>query len=128
MLTFLVDTTVLADHQRGRADATLFLKRTGIVLSYVTMYEMLVGAKNKLVMQDTVRIMSAFEIDWGSESIGKLAMAILRDYRLKIGIGIYDSILAATAVEQKLILVTDNVKHFRGIEGLRVKKLSEVVK
>lgn len=128
MPMFLVDTTVLADHQRGRREATSFLQHPGILLSYVTVYEMLMGAKNKKIMTDTVKIISSFEVDWGSESIGKSAMIILQNYRLKIGIGIYDCILAATALEKNLLLVTDNIKHFHSIEGLRVKKLSEVIK
>jgi len=59
--------------------------------------------------------------------VNQRALEILIKYRLKQGIGILDCMLAATALENKMILITDNIKHFRGIEGLVVKKLSEVI-
>lgn len=127
MSTYLVDTTVLVDVQRHRLEAAQFLKNNDIVVSYVTSLEMLVGVKNREDMLKTNKLLMGLAIHSGNEKISEKAIEIIKKYRLKIGIGIYDAILAATAIELKMILITDNLKHFRQIEGLGVKKLSEVI-
>lgn len=127
MSTYLVDTTVLVDVQRQRLEAAQFLKENDVVISYVTGLEMLVGVKNKVDMLKTNTLLTSLVMDGGNAKISEEAVNIMRNYRLKIGIGIYDAILAATAVVLKLTLVSDNVKHFQGIEGLKIKKLADVV-
>lgn len=127
MSTYLVDTTVLVDVQRHRLEAAQFLKDNDIVVSYVTSLEMLVGVKSREDMLKTNKLLMGLVIHSGNAKISEKAIEIIRKYRLKMGIGIYDAILAATAIELKMILVTDNIKHFREIEGLVAKKLSEVI-
>ncbi|MFH2085479.1 MAG: type II toxin-antitoxin system VapC family toxin [bacterium] len=127
MSTYLVDTTVLIDVQRHRLEAAQFLKDNDVVVSYVTSLEMLVGVKNKEDMSKTNKLLNGLVMHGGNTKISEKAVEFMRSYRLIMGIGIYDAILAATAIELKMILVTDNVKHFRGIGGLVVKKLAEVI-
>jgi hypothetical protein len=115
------------DVQRHRLEAAQFLKDNDIVISYVTALEMLVGPKNNEDMLKTSKLLMGLSIDGGTAKISERAIEIMKRYRLKMGMGIYDAILAATAIELKIILVTDNIKHFRSIEGLGVKKLSEAV-
>lgn len=127
MPSYLIDTTVLIDHQRNRREATEFLQRKGLLLAYVSVMEMIAGARNTNMLRENRRITEGFVIDWGGEEINRRAVGLLEKYRAKVGLGMYDSFLAATAMIRKLTLVTDNVKHFRGIAGLEVKTLSQVV-
>jgi hypothetical protein len=127
MPTYLIDTTVLVDVQRQRLEAAQFLKENDVVISYVTSLEMLVGVKNKVDMLKTNKLLTSLVMHGGNTEISEKAMEIIRICRLKLGIGIYDALLAATALELKLVLVTDNIEHFREIKGLVVKKLSEVI-
>jgi tRNA(fMet)-specific endonuclease VapC len=32
----------------------------------------------------------------------------------------FDLLIGVTAIENKLVLVTDNVKHFAGLEGIKI--------
>lgn len=128
MPSYLVDTTVLIDHQRNRKEATKFLLREGLRISYVSVMEMIVGARDGLMLTKNRRLTEGFVIDWGSEEISKVAIELLQNYRIRMGMGMYDALLAATAVVRNLVLVTDNVRHFRGVAGLTVKTLMQVIK
>lgn len=125
---YLVDTTVLIDHLRGRKTATDFIDKTErLKTSFVVIGELFQGLKNKQELKRVEKLVSLFEIGWGQEKVMILAIDLLKQHSLKQGIGLIDSMIAATALMNDLILVTDNVKHFKFIKGLKVKKLSEVV-
>lgn len=128
MPTYLIDTTVLIDHQRNRREATQLLHKDNVRISYISVMEMIAGAKDAKTLRYNRELTEGFLIDWGSEEINEMALELLGKYRLSMGIGMYDCILAATAIIKKTILVSDNLKHFKGIVGLKVKRLAEVVK
>ena len=50
--------------------------------------------------------------------IGARAYRLLRTYAKSHGLGVFDSLIAATAVENAFTLVTRNRKHYSMIEGL----------
>jgi len=52
------------------------------------------------------------------DSIGTLAYELLKRYSRSDGLHVFDSLVAATAVEEGLTLVTGNRRHFVMIEGL----------
>lgn len=128
MPNYLIDTTVLIDHQRNRKEATRFLSNKGLRLSYICVMEMIAGSRDKPMLATNKQLTGGFVIDWGGEEVNQLAVELLQKYRIKMGMGMYDAFLAATAIVRKNILVSDNVKHFRGVSGLEVKTLSQVVK
>jgi len=64
--------------------------------------------------------LQAFSIDWGSEVIHRKALDLLATYAPSDGLHMSDAIIAATALELKLRLVTKNTKHFRCIKALPV--------
>jgi predicted nucleic acid-binding protein len=68
-----------------------------------------------------------FEVLWGSDESNRIALDILAHFHLSHGIGFLDSLQAAVAWSSGLILVTDNVKHFRIVPGLIVKTPMEVL-
>ena len=53
-----------------------------------------------------------------SESIGAGAYRLLKTYAKSHGLHLFDSLVAATAIEKALTLVTLNRKHYQMIEGL----------
>lgn len=127
MPTYLVDTNVWIESFHGNEQAREFLKKDDLFVSYVTKAELIFGARDKRSLSNLEKILGEYGVNWGSDLVNQRALEILIKYRLKQGIGILDCMLAATALENKMILITDNIKHFRGIEGLVVKKLSEVI-
>ncbi|MDZ7586576.1 MAG: type II toxin-antitoxin system VapC family toxin [Patescibacteria group bacterium] len=130
MAKYLIDTTVFIDYWRGRGEAINFLKKQkmDLLVSYLTIGELVQGVRNKKELKMFEEIVSGFDLDWSSREIGIKAIEILKELKLKQGIGLVDAILAATALTRKLVLVTDNVKHFKFVKELKVKKLSEMVK
>ena len=55
-----------------------------------------------------------------SELIGGRAYELLKSYAKSHGLHVFDSRIAATAIEEGLTLATRNKKHFHMIEGLSV--------
>lgn len=127
MARYLVDTTVFIDHLRGKGKATKLIGNTqGIVISFVVLGELLQGIKDKRELNKLEKLVDLYEVDWGQEKVMKLSIDLLKQYGLKQGIGLIDAMLAATALIRKLILVSDNLKHFRPIDGLRVRRPEEI--
>jgi predicted nucleic acid-binding protein len=56
-----------------------------------------------------------------SENIGHRACVYVEQYCLSHGLRAGDAIVAATATENNLTLVTSNAKHFRPIRDLKLK-------
>ena len=56
-----------------------------------------------------------------TENIGHRACVYLEEYTLSNGIRCGDAIVAATATENNLTLVSSNAKHFRPIKELKLK-------
>jgi predicted nucleic acid-binding protein len=53
-----------------------------------------------------------------TDAIGARAYSPLKTYAKSHGLHVFDSLVAATALENQLTLVTLNPKHFQMIEGL----------
>jgi predicted nucleic acid-binding protein len=55
-----------------------------------------------------------------SDSIGAGAYRLLKTYAKSHGLPVFDSLVAATAMEKALTLVTLNRRHYQMIEGLQL--------
>ncbi|MBI4536966.1 MAG: PIN domain-containing protein [candidate division NC10 bacterium] len=56
-----------------------------------------------------------------TESIGHRAVVYIEEYGLATGLRAGDAIIAATATENNLPLLTKNARHYKGIRELRLK-------
>lgn len=85
--------------------------------------ELLMGARDKKDSQ-TIR---AFLASLGfrtlplTENIGHRAAIYLEEYALMCRIGVQDSLIAATAVENEIPLCSGNAKHFKPINDINLK-------
>ena len=120
MEKFLIDTTVLVDHLRGKNWAKTFLTRQNLFVSFVSYAELLQGARNKQEQKLVKELIRSFAVKWGSEAVNRTAINLLSKYFLKFNLRLLDALIAATALENSLILVTDNTKHFKFIPHLKV--------
>ena len=59
-----------------------------------------------------------------TEAIGHRALVYIEEYTLAHGLRAGDTIIAATAVESDLTLVSSNAKHFKPIRELKLKVFS----
>ena len=117
----LIDTDILIEHLRNNSKATEFLaSKVDATISYVTLGELLQGARGSGDVSLIHKMCSLFNLDKGSPSISDMSLKILAKYRHSNGIGFLDAVIAATALSRDLVLVTRNTRHFKGVEGLKV--------
>lgn len=120
MNNYLVDTTVIIDHLRGNLLAKQFLEKNNPSISMVTMAELIQGARDKQELSSVIKLgtnLSQIDID---KKISKKSIALLADFHLSHGLLFLDALIAATAIENNLVLITKNTKHFRFIKELEV--------
>jgi len=120
----LFDTDILIWIQRGdRKAATLIERATERRISLQTYLELLQLAKDKSQHRYTKDFLVAFGfiILPLTENIGHRAAIYLEEYALAAGLRGGDALIAATATENSLTMVTGNAKHFRVIKDLSLK-------
>ncbi len=120
----IVDTDILIDVGRGDETAIAYLesleKRKGLGVSAVTYMELIVGCKNKREQQAVKRFMRRFEVIALTEAITEKAVELLLEYRLSHGLLISDALIAATAIERNVPLVSKNQRDYRFIDDLKL--------
>jgi predicted nucleic acid-binding protein len=121
--TVIFDTDVLIYAQRGVRRAALAIdSATERLVSVQSLMELLQGARDK----DDLRIIKRFMVELSftvlplSENVGHRALVYIEEYGLSSGLRAADALIAATAVESAMPLMTANAKHFRAIRDLEL--------
>ena len=121
---FVIDSTVLVDQWRGRAEALAFVRplaaRHRAWIHPVGAAELLVGAADRKEQALVDQFLSRFRVLSSRASDWTAALELVRSLRLVYGIGWPDCLIAASCIRMGLTLATANDKHFRPIQGLRV--------
>jgi predicted nucleic acid-binding protein len=118
----LVDTDVLIWHLRGYAQATRHLDQLGsLKLSAVSYLEVLQGVRNKaeLAAVKKMLVRRNASILPVTEAITQRAITLMELLALCHGLQVGDALIAATALEHQLSVLTGNVKHFSAVDGLQ---------
>jgi predicted nucleic acid-binding protein len=117
----IFDTDVLIYAQRGVRRAALAIDAADErLVSVQSLMELLQGARDK----DDLRIIKRFMVDLSfavlplTENVGHRALVYVEEYGLSSGLRAADALIAATAVEHAMPLLTANAKHFRAIKDL----------
>ena len=121
-MPYLLDSDVLIDVYRGNVRAQEYIDALpeAWALSQVSALELIVGARNKGELARTDNFLSDYVVVPLKSSTGVRAYELLKKYAKSHGLHVFDSLIAATAIEESLTLVTRNRKHFAIIEGLNV--------
>jgi len=121
-MPYLIDSNVPIDVSRGNAAAIRYVDSLADswALSQVTALELIVGARDKRDLATIDGFLSLYPIVPLSASIGMGAYLLLKTYAKSHGLHVFDSLIAATALEKALTLVTLNRKHYQMIEGLQL--------
>jgi len=92
-------------------------------LSVQTYMELLQGANDKNQHKYVKDFISSygFAVLPFTENIGHRALIYIEEYSLSSGLRAGDAIIAATATENNLPLVSSNIKHFKAIKDLHIK-------
>lgn len=120
MNKFLADTTVLIEHLRGNERAKLFLEKYSPSVSTVTIAELIQGSRDKRELTTVLKLYTSLVEEVIDKKISNKALDLLKRFYLSNGLLFLDALVAATAMENKLTLVTGNLKHFRFIKGVEI--------
>ena len=116
MARHLLDTDILIWVLRGKPEAIGFLsellKNETPAISVLSIYEIWVGAR--ISEKETLAsFLSGFQIIDVHESIARQGAEYYREFRTKgMTLSSTDAMIAATAWMEKLVLVTQNRRHF----------------
>lgn len=128
MLKYMLDTDIAIYTLNNKPDKvrTRFKKHYGqICLSSITLMELIYGAEKSSNPEKNLSIIEGFAarlevLPYNSEAAAHSGQ--LRAELAKIGkpIGPYDQMIAGHARSHGLILVTNNLKEFKRVPGLRI--------
>jgi len=126
---YLLDTCAISDFVKGDKNTLKHLKNTSpsdIAVSSITLMEIQYGlalnqaraASLKNIIKDFLQ--SIVIVDFGKDDA--LQSAIIRAFLKEQGnpIGSYDILIAGTALNYKLTLVSSNLKEFVRVNGLQI--------
>lgn len=120
-MPYLLDTDVLVDLSRNNRAAVAHVDRpSNWALSAIPALEFISGAKNQREVELIDRLIEVYEMLPVNDTIGRRAYELLKVYAKPDGLRTFDSLIAATAIEERRTLVTRNRKHFEMIEGLAI--------
>jgi tRNA(fMet)-specific endonuclease VapC len=129
-MTYLIDSDRVADWLAGRTDAVQLIasmRREGIslsVISYVEVFEGVIGAVDARRGQRAWRrFLRGTRVLIVSRSIAERAALIrvdLRRQKRQVNERALDILIAATAIEHNLVLVTRNNRDYDDIPGLKL--------
>jgi hypothetical protein len=121
-MPYLVDTDIIVDYTRGNPRAADYLDglRNEWSISALTGLELMAGARNQREISDIDIMISAYAAIPPNGAITRRAYYLLKTYARSHGLRTLGALIAATAFEDGLTLVTKNRKHFQMIGGLGI--------
>lgn len=106
----LVDSDVVIDHLRGIRS----LPPRRLAFSVITRCELFAGRDDPTLLRRLLAPLQEIPID---TAIAERGGALKRDHRVPTP----DALIAATALERELPLMTRNVRHFERVPGLELR-------
>jgi predicted nucleic acid-binding protein len=121
----LFDTPVPIEALRGRKQAIDYLRSVveaedELYMSVITVAELYAGVREGAERERLKTFLTSFSIIHISFDVAVKGGLYRRDYSKTHGVGLADALIAATAHEYNLTLVTLNKKHFPMIRNLQV--------
>jgi len=125
---YLLDTNIIIYALKGHAVVNENLRNhlnDPLHINVVTLMELYYGAYKSQKVESNIAKIKALESTIEVIPVGKEVVAIYGSYKAKLErsgtpLDDFDLIVAACAMTHNLILVTNNIKHFKRIEGLKI--------
>jgi len=128
MMRYFLETSVIVNYLRGRPETVKLIEQLDGELSssYICMAELYEGvaraASNEKLEEGVVDFFSGLSRVLGVDEAVAKQFGFIRAKLKKQGAVIedIDIFLAATCITNDILMVTDNLKHFQRIEGLKL--------
>jgi predicted nucleic acid-binding protein len=122
MKASLLDTCIIIDYLRDRAEAVDFMTRLvpPPLVSVVTAAELFAGVRSVAERHQTQAVLERMSVQDVDLEIAMLGGIYCRRYRRSHGVEIPDALIAATAEVHGARLVTRNARHFPMVDDLVV--------
>jgi predicted nucleic acid-binding protein len=120
----LFDTDILIWAEKGNTKAIDLIEASEErFISVQSHMELIQGARAHSDIENVKSFLSdaEFHVLPLTENIGHRALIYVEEYALSSGIRSGDAIIAATAVENNVVLTTSNQKHFRAVRDLKLR-------
>ncbi len=127
-MKYLIDTSICVFFLRGKLNLDAHFKEKGkenCFISEITVAELRYGAENS---ENPVKAHKAVDAFLSSLSIIPIYGSIMRYAKEKVRLrkigkpsdDDFDLLIGATAIENKLTMVTDNLKDFERLDGIKI--------
>ncbi|MDQ6999469.1 MAG: type II toxin-antitoxin system VapC family toxin [Mariprofundus sp.] len=119
----LIDTDVIIWHMRGNEHARAAIYQIeNPTISIITQMELVQGLRNKQEQVLLHRFLEqlGFEVLPVSDVISHRALFLMEEWRLSHQMLVADALIAATAIEHGLPLLSGNEKHYRFLKMLQL--------
>ncbi len=124
MVYILIDTDILIDVANEDVTAINRLadeaKSAVLSVSIITVMELIVGCRNKSELKKLNRFLSQFHYSTLNQEISDLGIQLMQDYYLSHGLMIPDALIAATAIDYNIPLLSKNQKDYCFISSLNL--------
>lgn len=124
ILNVIVDTDVLIKAYRGDIIKIKNLKllKNSYCISVISAMELIAGSKNLKQLASFNKILKVYSILHINEDASRKAFQMYMNYILSHKPGLPDCLIDASALENNLLLYSDNKKHYDFIEGVKFYK------
>jgi predicted nucleic acid-binding protein len=118
----ILDADVMIDLLRGNEKARAWFTSLPVppVAAGFAAMEITTACLNRAELRNVQKFLRSFTLLWPAETDMQRALNEYLLLRLAHGIGMIDTVIAATATGADLTLATLNVRHFRHIPGLKI--------
>lgn len=119
---YLLDSDILVEYLRNHPQALDYVDTLegNLLISVITVAELIAGARNQAERQSLELFLSALEVVPLDYAIAKQGGLYRQQYKQSHGTGLDDALIAATAELTGATLVTFNRRHFPMIANLQV--------
>ena len=124
MTHLLIDTDILIDvtNNDETAKKRLAIESQNYILciSVITLMELVIGCRNKAEQRALNKFIAQFEVKPLTESISARTAELIEAYALSHGLLIPDALIEATALANKIGLLSKNQRDYRFISDLNL--------
>ncbi len=124
MSVTIIDTDILIDSARQAPEAisclNKIIQKSIPAISVITQMELFVGCRNKTELRNTEHFLKRFQVVNLNDQSCRIAVDLLRMYRLSHGLMMPDALIVATAIFFGSEFITKNQQDYRFISGLQL--------